>query len=1032
MHYSTSMELLFLSYECGLVMYGRPKVVNGAVTLQNPVHLDPKKISQNSQTNSKYWNDKVGYAVHWQDMGIINNKGLISYCAIKDECWIPVLLEISGKEIQLRVYKNHQKTLGLCYTSDVTSSNHIARFFVASDTGAACLYPIPGASCSGSPQETTSSTPDEIIKKHFTLDKLPTSVKMNTDVFEGCVELSAHDYDSIFAYTGDFKSQLGSAKSTINVMKPNQQPIMYFEGKSRVKLSFTMSNQSPDSPHNDIVVCGLRISLPEVEDMFELKIFNRLTKINGNHKISEIGLCDAEIMYAHMVGSDPSSDSKKSINVEFEIRTKDVDNHPINIYGVDIFGKKKDAMNYSSKQKVIQTFCEKEHLSSNDGESSDVLKELLQSADIPVLVTSKEKFESTEKLLDTIRSHKVRDERRLLFYICELCSNMVDFMTDQQIENELFYHIYPLIGQYMCQVEEISKSTTSYSKLILESLTRCLNQCWTRLGRLNEKENILYNCFIDYVKSILDNTSSSCGTNQVCSLIKVAHDFTQKSNQNVLLQTTKTTYLVTNLTRLLKNTVIYEIEVAESEKRLLSNQQKEQYTQAIDRVVSLLFSLYQYTTFTNPISHPTCQKVLHLLNPLIFSNSSMIKHVAAVKIKGLCYTSISQAASVHKSGDKSVYQTFMFSTTEVSAIKNDLKYMQKDESGDVDMQNEDDEKELEKAIEMSLEESKVEQDVPMQSLNSPLTVTIGDQNLLIELLKYVKQQILEISAKNSLNQLDVISYLFTKLVKLYNRFRSSLPHEEYDIEVNDLIIEIIHGVIVKVDSKEIFEKTPAAQICYLMVQIVNSMTNYMDKQPSQLFTKDDKFKRSSESKSKEVSPKYRMRTQMIYNLLERLSKYEARDLTNSLELSKWLQNVIEKQTDFLLAGKGSVSVAGLENTNLFKDIIMTKTDSADNLLLKIQQNEGLVKWCNIDYFSHLSNKNFDIMMYSSCLELLSNLMYFERLQNKVKFNKDIYLAKHIRKHDEDKRKISETSDIKKPKNKRKRRDRASSGSKSAM
>ena len=41
-HYSVLMELLFISYECGLIIYGRPSVSeNGIITLNRPISLGP-------------------------------------------------------------------------------------------------------------------------------------------------------------------------------------------------------------------------------------------------------------------------------------------------------------------------------------------------------------------------------------------------------------------------------------------------------------------------------------------------------------------------------------------------------------------------------------------------------------------------------------------------------------------------------------------------------------------------------------------------------------------------------------------------------------------------------------------------------------------------------------------------------------------------------------------------------------------------------------------------------------------------------
>lgn len=139
----------------------------------------------------------------------------------------------------------------------------------------------------------------------------------------------------------------------------------------------------------------------------------------------------------------------------------------------------------------------------------------MQSQTTPVFVNWIEKFNSSESLISQTGGKETKNEKRLLFYFSEMAANTAEFMTDEQIENELFSLIYPLIGQYMCLVHENYGNTLTYSNLIFESLLRCLNQCLKKLGRESEFTNIKFNCFIDYLKDVLESQKSSAGQETV-------------------------------------------------------------------------------------------------------------------------------------------------------------------------------------------------------------------------------------------------------------------------------------------------------------------------------------------------------------------------------------------------------------------------------------------------------------------------------------------------------------------------------------
>lgn len=56
-------------------MFGRPQLENGVMVIESPIHLDDKKLVANSQNNFAYWSKNCGYAVHFEDMGSIDNTG---------------------------------------------------------------------------------------------------------------------------------------------------------------------------------------------------------------------------------------------------------------------------------------------------------------------------------------------------------------------------------------------------------------------------------------------------------------------------------------------------------------------------------------------------------------------------------------------------------------------------------------------------------------------------------------------------------------------------------------------------------------------------------------------------------------------------------------------------------------------------------------------------------------------------------------------------------------------------------------------
>mmetsp|Transcript_41894 Transcript_41894/g.48468 ORF Transcript_41894/g.48468 Transcript_41894/m.48468 type:complete len:133 (-) Transcript_41894:18-416(-) len=132
---------------------------------------------------------------------------------------------------------------------------------------------------------------------------------MNVDVFENALELTTSEFDSIFHYTGEFKTLLNSSRSTVNVMGLNREPIIRGGAKKTIKMVAKLDNLGPDKPNNDVVMVGIRVCVynaekfgsADAEEKLSLKLFNRTINLKPNQKTYEIGFCDAEMLYLHLV-----------------------------------------------------------------------------------------------------------------------------------------------------------------------------------------------------------------------------------------------------------------------------------------------------------------------------------------------------------------------------------------------------------------------------------------------------------------------------------------------------------------------------------------------------------------------------------------------------------------------------------------------------------------------------------------------------------------------------------------------------------
>jgi hypothetical protein len=171
-----------------------------------------------------------------------------------------------------------------------------------------------------------------------------------------------------------------------------------------------------------------------------VEFLNRVVKLNGNRKMYEIGFCEAEILYIRQI-------LKNKLTIKFT--TTDPAQYPIHIFGVDIFGKLKETIDFDLKLDKLRAVCMREDEKEREKGINDVMLEMMQSENIPPLVTWKEMFSSIQDLLADCKDKEIRDEKLLLFNLSEASTYVTQFMTDQQIENDLMYYIHPLIGEYL-------------------------------------------------------------------------------------------------------------------------------------------------------------------------------------------------------------------------------------------------------------------------------------------------------------------------------------------------------------------------------------------------------------------------------------------------------------------------------------------------------------------------------------------------------------------------------------------------------
>lgn len=713
---------------------------------------------------------------------------------------------------------------------------------------------------------------------------------------------------------------------------------------------------------------------------------------------------------------------KNKLTVEFV--TKDPSQYPIHIFGVDVFTKSKETIEFQEKYNKIKSIFEAESEKDREKGINNVVLEMMQSENVPLLVNWKEKFKSVQNLLSDVTDKEVRDEKRLLFNISEASTYVTEFMTDPQIENDLMYFIHPLIGQYICQVEELDNKDSTYSRLILESLMRLLKKCLEKLNKGDKVEPSQlrysqYNCFINYVKEMLDShrwkvnngapNLLEISSSQVCAFIKVACNMAHE-DQKIFFYFLENSYpaMITDLQRLARFSVLKEIEMSTSLNKIIDSSEEKRYNSMIDNCLYLIYHFHSYVSNSynqqegSAVENPHTEFVLSLLHPFIYSSSDYVKKRVASKIKklstGNLVDQISQRrkdknAQSDKESDlnplkhlnRQLYTIGLNTVMKQACKDNYLLESQKEGKSstfipiDVEMQEEEgkqDEEELKRAIEMSLEDNKQSDNKPdavMAPQHSNSEIQIFD--FTIDLIRYFKGEIIKNANKDSILEADIAVYLLCRTIKVYGKYRSSLNSDHFDTVICDNLIEIVENAITTTESNDLLEKTKRCETTYILIETLNSLISFSDKQPLNLVRRDKKEKKAKEDKNNSKDPpKARMRTQIIFKLIERMKERQTSN-EDEPKLVLWLNEMIQKFVEYFTNDRGSITISkALDKT------ITCEDNESDNHLLKVQNKEHLWRWNNIlKSLSLTSNKYFDVQVFNSCLSLLSNMLHFERL-----------------------------------------------------
>lgn len=181
----------------------------------------------------------------------------------------------------------------------------------------------------------------------------------------------------------------------------------------------------------------------------------------------------------------------------------------------------------------------------------------------------------------------------------------------------------------------------------------------------------------------------------------------------------------------------------------------------------------------------------------------------------------------------------------------------------------------------------------------------------LDLIEFLKTEIVANSSKNDVLNSDLSVYLFTRCIKIYGKYRSNLNTRGSDSRISNCLLEIVSKCIIKFGSADLFEKSKKSETIFVLIEMVNSLVNFYDRESIQLLSKAKKDRASalaSKKQSLKAAPRTRMKTRMIFNLLETIDS-QSKTGGSENEIMKWLTQTIECFIDYFLAGKGSIVVS---------------------------------------------------------------------------------------------------------------------------
>ena len=81
---------------------------------------------------------------------------------------------------------------------------------------------------------------------------------MGVDVLENAIELTSQQFDSVFHFTGEFKTLLASNRSSVNVMRPSVEALIKGGTKKSIKMVAKLDCSNGDKQES-IVMTGIRV-----------------------------------------------------------------------------------------------------------------------------------------------------------------------------------------------------------------------------------------------------------------------------------------------------------------------------------------------------------------------------------------------------------------------------------------------------------------------------------------------------------------------------------------------------------------------------------------------------------------------------------------------------------------------------------------------------------------------------------------------------------------------------------------------------